>query len=930
MVYIGGKNMKKVIWKGIICALIVVMLFPLNAVSVVEKIDEEINTTDIIEEWYIETVDSNGGGDISIALDSNNYPHITYFGKDDILYYAKFDGAGWNIESVDLQAGLSSSLSLDPNDIPHICYVDSEKSNLKYATKSGVAWKIQTVDSCGGVAFASMTLDSNDDPHIAYVDYQYGYDSGYDSDDGTLKYVVKTDQGWNKEILNNCGNAGFFTSISVGVNNQPYIFYDDWYEESLKMAKKAENQWDIKNIASYGSPTDSAIDPDGNLHVCYVDYSTFDLHYAYQEGSKWTIETVAFLDDVGFSSLCLDQNSVPYVSYTDLKNDVVKYTKKIENNWESEVVDEENVGFFTSLAIDSSGNSHIAYFDEVEVDLKYATTWEHNCAPSVPQKPSGPTEGKIGESYTYSTSTVDPNADKIKYGWDWNGDEAVDEWTDYYDSGEIVESSHSWAEMNFYDIRVKAQDEHGLESEWSEPLSVKMPKSTFHFSVSDLIDTQKDTSNKNNFLYLFIEHVLTLPKSLPIFNIPGKHENKIIKNSIYENEYTSQSTLDDNSGFCFKTNNRKNLKTNCYNGETEELILIKDKVPFRIYGTSSQVFHLFYHTPVMFENVQAPLLFENVWFESSDGEIHNFKVAHGYSGTNTLLDIKMEAYATVEGYYSSWSLIKSNYYTDLPDCLELVPEEQLPGNVKQWLSSTDFLQVDEGRIRMVAYVLRGETNNVNKIARRVATYTAKTLPYMYGIQDALTVLKKHGGVCTGRADLGAALMRVHDVPCRVLGVCISHFIMEYYAYPYGWVRVDTSMFTVPSPTPDWRVQYCAYPEDETTREINGLGPGGGLIAYWGTVPYVRWGITCIYNKWQHWDHKLNANSEDVDEAMSLTQEAWGYYHNYLGTDLSSQNQIFFDNAVDYELDAIDCFKEQNINGYIENMDLACTEFKKIG
>jgi len=99
-----------------------------------------------------------------------------------------------------------------------------------------------------------------------------------------------------------------------------------------------------------------------------------------------------------------------------------------------------------------------------------------NNPPEKPSKPSGPTSGKTGETYTYTTSTTDPDENKVKYGWDWNGDKMVDVWTDLYTSGITVEASYSWNEEGTYEISVKAQDEHGLESDWSDPLPVSMPK----------------------------------------------------------------------------------------------------------------------------------------------------------------------------------------------------------------------------------------------------------------------------------------------------------------------------------------------------------------------------------------------------------------------------------------------------------------------
>ena len=74
-----------------------------------------------------------------MALDSNGYPHISYYNvppneaffKGD-LKYAKWTGTAWSITTVDSAgAGRCSSIALDSNDNPHISYRDS--TNLKYA-----------------------------------------------------------------------------------------------------------------------------------------------------------------------------------------------------------------------------------------------------------------------------------------------------------------------------------------------------------------------------------------------------------------------------------------------------------------------------------------------------------------------------------------------------------------------------------------------------------------------------------------------------------------------------------------------------------------------------------------------------------------------------------------------------------------------------
>jgi len=60
--------------------------------------------------------------------------------------------------------------------------------------------------------------------------------------------------------------------------------------------------------------------------------------------------------------------------------------------------------------------------------------------------------------------------------WDWD-DGTFSEWLGPFNSGEEVCAAHTWTEGGDYEVRVKAKDEHGAESNWSEPLlfHVKAP-----------------------------------------------------------------------------------------------------------------------------------------------------------------------------------------------------------------------------------------------------------------------------------------------------------------------------------------------------------------------------------------------------------------------------------------------------------------------
>ena len=97
-----------------------------------------------------------------------------------------------------------------------------------------------------------------------------------------------------------------------------------------------------------------------------------------------------------------------------------------------------------------------------------------NLPPVKPSKPSGETNGKVSKKYTYSTSTTEPNGDRVYYKWDW-GDETSN-WDGPYGSSDTVTASHIWDEEGDYKIKVKVKDIYGEEGPWSDSLAISMPK----------------------------------------------------------------------------------------------------------------------------------------------------------------------------------------------------------------------------------------------------------------------------------------------------------------------------------------------------------------------------------------------------------------------------------------------------------------------
>ena len=125
--------------------------------------------------------------------------------------------------------------------------------------------------------------------------------------------------------------------------------------------------------------------------------------------------------------------------------------------------------------VSSSSDSFVIDFLEAGSSLFLFVSEVPVSAPVKPDVPSGPDSGRAGVEYFFSSSCVDPDGDVLFYLWDW-GDGNFSDWFGPFVSGDLVNVSYVWSDRGVFDVRVKARDVYGLESVWSDPLSISMPK----------------------------------------------------------------------------------------------------------------------------------------------------------------------------------------------------------------------------------------------------------------------------------------------------------------------------------------------------------------------------------------------------------------------------------------------------------------------
>lgn len=128
----------------------------------------------------------------------------------------------------------------------------------------------------------------------------------------------------------------------------------------------------------------------------------------------------------------------------------------------------------------------------IKINFSITNLGKLNYPPTIPII-SGSKSGKTGHEYNYKFVSTDPNNDNILYYIDW-GDETNSSWLGPYNSGEESSDSHIWTRQGTYEIKIKAKDIFDVESEWSNPFVVTMPKNKTFSLLSRLLE-------ENHFLF---------------------------------------------------------------------------------------------------------------------------------------------------------------------------------------------------------------------------------------------------------------------------------------------------------------------------------------------------------------------------------------------------------------------------------------------
>jgi len=293
------------------------------------------------------------------------------------------------------KVGYDTSIAIGIDENPVISYRDLENEDLKIVhcldpVCDSFANPI-TLDSQGMVGRdSSIAIGADGNPIVSY----------YDRSNKDLKVVHCNNKGCTNfdesMVLDNKGDVGRHSSMTIGTDGNPVISYFDNSNNSLKVIHCIANDCStfdspitLDNEGAVGRDSSIVIGTDSNPVISYRSSTNADLKIIHCTSLDCqTFDAPVILDDqnsVGFdSSLAIGTDGYPIVSYYDNTNADLKivHCTSLDCSTDnvSTVLDSQGiVGRDSSIAIGTDGNPVISYTDDTFGNLKIIHCLDVSC-----------------------------------------------------------------------------------------------------------------------------------------------------------------------------------------------------------------------------------------------------------------------------------------------------------------------------------------------------------------------------------------------------------------------------------------------------------------------------------------------------------------------------------------------------------------------
>ena len=307
------------------------------------------------------------------------------------------------------------------------------------------------------------------------------YDTGYwivsdpaIGDDGTI-YIGSGDSYlyamWPNGTLRWRFKTGDLIKAHPSTANDGTIYISSFNGYLYAINPNGTLKWKYSGGEDEASP---AIDKNGIIYV-----GNTKLRAIYPDGSeKWSINVPG--GNIDHSSPAISDDGTIYVgagcNIVAINSDgTINWHKRIANKW----VD-------SSPSIAEDGTVYIGSTYDMGKGYLHAFGPQESNDPPEPPSITGPPNGKIDASYTFSFLSTDPDRNPISYYANW-GDGTNSGWTEDVNTGELVTLSHTWKHVNTFTIRAKVRDTFGLESDETEfEIKISNPRTKTWMQFLDL------------------------------------------------------------------------------------------------------------------------------------------------------------------------------------------------------------------------------------------------------------------------------------------------------------------------------------------------------------------------------------------------------------------------------------------------------------
>ncbi len=323
--------------------------------------------------WVTETIAPGFADNISLVLDGDGRPHISYcFGNPIIDFkYAAKDDTGWRLVTMDADICGGGSIAVTGNSdasLPHLNWGARGYSGsaqtcgfLSYAYRdSAGVWQQATVEGptppthLPNVGGGAIALDSSGHPHIGYCSNSIA------NNPSTLKYAYRGGADWQIGTVYSVPGVSVCAGVSLALDGRnAHLSFTD--RGDIKYAYTNGAGWHIMTVDSVGALGGSTIKLWNSYpHITYVDgYPNRAAKYAYADANGWHYETVISGVVLGGVAFALDGQGNPHISYKDSTLSALRHAYKDDTGWHFETVD--NSAGSSAIAVDENGNIHIAY-----------------------------------------------------------------------------------------------------------------------------------------------------------------------------------------------------------------------------------------------------------------------------------------------------------------------------------------------------------------------------------------------------------------------------------------------------------------------------------------------------------------------------------------------------------------------------------------